>query len=1028
MSNISFIEYEPQYAKAVADMWNRSSSVWNGRIFNSSEKKVLQEEENSTYLNLYLAVIDSLVIGYAKFSPYPEEKGVSYIDMLGVDPEWHGKGIGKVLVQKCVLRAAELGYDRIDLFTWPGNTKAVPLYKKCGFFWEKMEMQVTHLMNFIPGLLNNELIKPYFDYFDWYLDSKREIEIKPDGRCDNGFEIYDYIWEKEDKKLQISFEKRGRGIIAITTSDFHISTYTPEAKPVFGTEYPITYRLESFMDEPIEVFLQGENDREIDFTFAHSQSLVNKLELNAGFYLNSITKELTEWDTLPSVVTKLNIMGKSVRMKTGLKIQYPLDTTFAMEKSLVTPSHDQVLYLNVQNCFSCKCLYRIDFENEEPLQLERKSFEINLKPRERSYIPIKFTTPEACIIYPTLKITALPENGKEVQFNRQIHYQIYTLTSKAQKVLPNQYILLNGRMSVSFDQLGNKNWGMFQIMQGMGFNLCPPRVGKPYSEEFDQELPYDVQVNDLGVANELVMYFRSKEFQGVEFAYVYKLYPTGLMEFHIRIINLPIQEQNVFAKLRFCIYGENLVCELGGRLIKLENDMPGLDTNNLDGEEFSKNWAFSKYDDCTSAMIWDKNWHACIDRWFVCWDINLSDYYARGLQETEPVLLYIDVFQNAFEVRNVAEECNKKVEPMYPSLELVINNEDPFPGHAYEVKLIQHQTENLRGSFILSSSTNAILREEIKHKFEDEVREIKWTVEAHSKKPMEVINCEARLPLYTVERKQIVFHEKGEVRFAETSDINDTLLVADNGIIQITTAKDARIPNLLSLIHEGREWLDNSYPEYAPKSNYNPYPGGMTITPWQLRIMNLMNETHEIKKASLLDQWGHKWEGLEMRSSITNFDPLQGLVYVQYYLMRPGVPILAITTKIITDTGHAEYIPFCLNMFFKPNGEIQNSSIDIPCEDNRWHMLHAGSEAFYLRNSYRHVKIKNMKSDYMLNILSLGKSYHDIHIDPQILRDKCYLYSDFAKTVPSMLRPMFIIFSGSDIEHEWLYSLLNTRF
>ena len=36
-------------------MWNNSSEGWMGRIWNSSEAKVLQEQQTSPYLNLYLA-------------------------------------------------------------------------------------------------------------------------------------------------------------------------------------------------------------------------------------------------------------------------------------------------------------------------------------------------------------------------------------------------------------------------------------------------------------------------------------------------------------------------------------------------------------------------------------------------------------------------------------------------------------------------------------------------------------------------------------------------------------------------------------------------------------------------------------------------------------------------------------------------------------------------------------------------------------------------------------------------------------
>ena len=67
----------------------------------------------------------------------------------------------------------------MDLHTWPGNTKAVPLYKKC------------------------ELVEEFFKTLDWYKDSIREIQIKPGRRIKNKFDLWNYTWKKDNKNLKI---------------------------------------------------------------------------------------------------------------------------------------------------------------------------------------------------------------------------------------------------------------------------------------------------------------------------------------------------------------------------------------------------------------------------------------------------------------------------------------------------------------------------------------------------------------------------------------------------------------------------------------------------------------------------------------------------------------------------------------------------------------------------------------------------------------------------------------------------------
>lgn len=44
-----------------------------------------------------------------------------------------GKGVGKLLMQKCIAAAKEMGYKKMYLETMPELTIAIPMYEKCGF-------------------------------------------------------------------------------------------------------------------------------------------------------------------------------------------------------------------------------------------------------------------------------------------------------------------------------------------------------------------------------------------------------------------------------------------------------------------------------------------------------------------------------------------------------------------------------------------------------------------------------------------------------------------------------------------------------------------------------------------------------------------------------------------------------------------------------------------------------------------------------------------------------------------------------
>ena len=195
LDTIQIVEYDPSYAQAVADMWNCSQESWEEATASAALTNVAQDMENAGNLRVFLAVQGNEVIGFCSCSHYKMDEGALYVPLLNVRPDYHGRKVGKLLILKAVQTTVEMGWPRLDLFTWAGNTKAVPMYKKCGFFWEKKDNAV-HLMNFIPSFCRQRLLGLIWSGIYWYSDSLRNLDIRPDGRSVNGFDFFEYALER----------------------------------------------------------------------------------------------------------------------------------------------------------------------------------------------------------------------------------------------------------------------------------------------------------------------------------------------------------------------------------------------------------------------------------------------------------------------------------------------------------------------------------------------------------------------------------------------------------------------------------------------------------------------------------------------------------------------------------------------------------------------------------------------------------------------------------------------------------------
>lgn len=1022
METINIVEYQASYAKAVADMWNRSSSGWMGRDFNSSEDKVKEDEAKDSFHNLYLAISNELVIGYAKLSKYPEEKDVAYIDLLSVDPKFHGKGVGRDLVQQCVLRAAELGYNRIDLFTWAGNTKAMPLYKKCGFFWEKMENNATHLMNFLPMLLNNELIKPYFEYFHWYNDNKRELHIVPDGRLQDGFQLYDYAWEKDGKRLEISFERSGRGIVAIKTPDFAISTFTETAKPVFGDKYKIKYRLQNFSSGALEVELKGEDDAEVVYSFAAKQTLENEAEFEAECYIQPTLKYLHEWETCPGIKTILSINGKRLNLKTGLFIKYPMSAEFRMVNGLVFPGRKEPLFLNVQNHFDVPCAYHLEFPEDDCVSLLKREYDILLKAGERSNLEMELYTKGACLYNPVLKVIAQPQGKQEIEFHLDSHTQLFSPNGMDGKELRNIVQVINGYYYMYLAKTGSKNWGGFSSLYGNSFNVSPPQIGLPYSEEFDTSLPEEYKIEQEGNVIALKTRFCSQDIPGVEFGFCYKLYPNGLMEAFIRVISLPDDARDLFAKLKVGMDEHKLCYEHHGRIVKVSEDQHGIDINDMDRDSLTGNWLFSQTDDSYSAIIWNPEYPAKFGKYWLTWELDMRRIARQEGGELLFARMFLDVFRNCYQVRNVASGMRKHAEVLLPSLELQVNEGNPILSRSYTAKLIQRLDRRLKGKFSLQSLSIGEDSKTVTD--EDNAHELSWQIDKPNATQMEEISCMAEFANYCITRKQLGFFASGEVK----SYIKDEFLVIDNGIISIHAASNPRLPTLLSLKYKGIELLDSGYPDFGPKSFRNPFIGGINILPGQINFEALKYEKHSTDAVSLQDQFGNKWHGLQIVTEISEYEPLKGLCYRQCFVMHPGIPVLIMLAEIIKGTGWRSFTYMRFNNWWKHESGIRDASLLYQDNSDNWQSLITGGEQLGLSENLKQTAYKHVDCDVYAQMCHISKIKHNIYIDDLVVHDSFSAYDQITETGRHWLLPHFMVLTPQLLSHDSLSALLNLMF
>ena len=236
MTDIRFEVYTKLNAEAVAAMWSESREGWPPGFLGASEftaDSVEMKENSSGKLYTVLAIDGERIVGYCRTTPYGGEHDAAYVALLNVVPDLHGRKLGKKLLLDAVRRTAEDGFYRVDLHTWPANLKAMPLYKKTGFFW--VPDSNVYMQNYMPFLLGRTEFREFLGDTDWYDCFVRELEVEPDEqRTEDGREIFSYLFKIGEKSFRAEFDRRGRILSSLQTPFLSAAVKTNRGKIFYG--------------------------------------------------------------------------------------------------------------------------------------------------------------------------------------------------------------------------------------------------------------------------------------------------------------------------------------------------------------------------------------------------------------------------------------------------------------------------------------------------------------------------------------------------------------------------------------------------------------------------------------------------------------------------------------------------------------------------------------------------------------------------------------------------------------------------
>lgn len=1028
-------EYEPRrHAKSIAEMWNRSYESWGGDNSYQTEQSVIEEHQNGTHLKLFLAVAGGEVIGYCSFSHYKEDTGALYIPLLNVRPDYHGRKIGKMLILRALEETIKQGWPRLDLYTWPGNTKAVPAYKKSGFFWEKRD-DTTHLMNFIPSVLQTGAVKSFFEQLDWYTDSVREISVSPDGRKENGFDYFTYAWEKDGLKLKMEYERTGRGLRLIETDDYLIQASIPlQHQLPFGSSYPVIYEAVNKSGKPLTLQIKGVSNPNISFELEETRTVKADERVEGQFRVHPMEEEQNAYQTHPVVEAELLINGQPAVFKLGIEPKYPVKLRLTLpDRTMLYKGESFELDITAENEYATDSLFSFSLPEDEVLAFDQPAVQITVPAKARKTLTVSAQLKECGIWNQKLAIAAETGSLEAAVIEQEVSLVFPGTEAAFGGKTDKGWLISSGRYSAYLDRSSN-TLELYEDRQ-KALGLMFPKFGLPYTNEFKKSPAEQVTTYPDGEAMVLeARYKLDSTREGLLLTTVIKLHRNGIFERYHQLHNQSADfTKPLHLKESFGFSLEGAVIPYCSQYIDLNLGVHAASPDYWDVQNLTENWLYADDGKMNRGITWPADRTLIKDHWLYAVEHPFEHISAGNTVQTGALRIALGTWSNWQDFRSFALQQGhpRSRKPDTSSqLKISLNGGNPFISGASELQLREQKMSFLEGEISLSSAAGSIVPQNLVIGAAEQLAETSLLLVVGSQGEADMLQLQLDMETYhSVESFLVIPVSGDEVKRQVSPTEQGEVLTADNGVLQIK-ADSSFAPALFSLQYQGQEWLDSSYPLPQPKSWWNPWTGGIIAGPEDISLLSLLEEPREASFAELVDNQGNRWSGLKISVEVTRNRKLRGLTLHHYFLLLPGAPVLASVVQIMQNTG-APLNPLKLHTsaFYKTGSQLKDGRGTLKNANGEQITYKAGRVQNETISAGGVIQYHSSERKQRLSLISspdqaAPELMVNTHVISSYVAEQLYLKDGETR----FSTPQFYILSDLEIPEEAFRNLLNIKF
>jgi len=879
-------EFQVEDAQSLADMFNASDEGWPGGFTHGmpvTAEVVLDYRKKEDTISTLVVWDGDKIVGMLELTEFWRDTDVLYVGFLNVIPTHHGKGYGRDLLKACVKKATALKCKRLDLHTWAGNMKAVPVYKKTGFFW--VPKTTVHMKNFLPLILNMDAAKPYFEDHDWYKTFKRELKVEEDD-FDS---VFPHVWEENGDVLSVIIDKESGGVTEFENNTFSISQ---KAKDAFaGSSVEISWKIKNKTGAPLRINLASRGEKGITIDKKEPITLEGKkeYEFTKEASIDADAEIRKEQEPPLLLTTDVVINGKALSLVSGLRVKHLIEVSTYPEY-LFLPRGEQEILVVLKNNQKKKV------EGSCILQNTGESHHFSIEPEHTEAVPFSVAVEKDCELQvyvqdapPVHTIPVRVDEGANVmQKGKEV-----ILENAHSRVI----VHLRGGETSVYDKRTREFWA----------NHISDELGPPFwpSELF--KTMYTVKLEHYAGKAVAEFYAESKKYNT---RLIRRIEMDSTPIIKIQHTMVPQRDISLHYIGEGSLNGGILTIPLKEGIVSeptMENVFP-LEDGDLpkDSSEYKEQWVSYEKDGSTFGVVWEQ-----------CTEMEVRGYCLLNIimsaENLRPMYLYagsgtwkdVRSLWSRIHKKEVLAEEPKRIWEVNPSVVLTVDNTI-----TQELTLESYRSRPFKG-VVNGNSFN--IKRGSPFTFETTYKNLKLGVNTDYLQ-IETDLFEKKIPFTLVRAGR-----KGDITVSE-----DGLIEVNNGLY--TFKVDPQFYGTLVYFGKDINHLLTSHPEPTQLAWFRPWWGGIHPVvfqkeddfPGRMHTETFTHKITEVERCRIL------WKGVTVSSVLRE---IKGIQIETSYLTTAHSNLLVVEHSLINRSSAPFDVYTGVLFFLNPEGSLKEATL-----------------------------------------------------------------------------------------------------